>query len=63
MWYSARHVRHPVHPQYRVVPNPRREAPDMQRIPIPVIIAAGIIMALIAIALYGYTAGLWETAP
>lgn len=62
MWYTARHVRpHPVHPQYRVVPNPTKAT--MQRIPVPVIIAAGIILGLIALALYGYSAGLWEAVP
>jgi type VI protein secretion system component VasF len=60
MWYTGRHFRHPVHPQNQVRPHPPTRANDMQRIPVPVIIAAAIIMALIAVALYGYTAGLWE---
>jgi hypothetical protein len=64
MWYTHRHFRHPVHPQNQVRPHPpTMESNDMQRIPVPVMIAAGIILALIALALYGYTAGLWEVAP
>lgn len=30
MWYSSRHVRHPVHPQFRVRPSPPTRPNDMQ---------------------------------
>lgn len=32
----------------------------MRNIPVPVWITIGIILALIAIAIYGYSSGLWE---
>lgn len=63
-WYSSRHFRHPVHPQQQVNPcPPTMRANDMQRIPVPVWIAAAIILGLIAIALYGYSSGFWGPSP
>lgn len=37
--------------------------PDIRHIPIPVWIAAAIILGLIVLALVGYGAGLWEPQP
>lgn len=63
MWHTSRHFQHPVHPQHHVTPYPTKGTNDMPNVPVPVWIAAAIILGLIAIAFYGYTAGLWETAP
>jgi hypothetical protein len=60
MWYTARHVRHPVHPQHQVIPDPTR-AYEMNRVPLAVWIAGAIILGIIVLALVGYGAGMWET--
>jgi hypothetical protein len=59
MWYTARHFRHPVHPQQRVTPHPSTE----MNVPIPVWIFIGVVVGMIGLALASYSMGLWDTMP